>query len=413
MKKLMTIVAMVLMAIGTSAQDDGQLGYWNRSGFVEMIPDESVIYKYVLAMDDESQQTIEVLLADMREKNDKSILKRSEGGWYVRNDYPLPEGNYYISDFYNNDLDNDNQLYFILPRYEFYMNRKGNINDLLNFLGNTVTLESEFGPDVFGGTDYKLNCNLKTSEEVLELGMLVHERGFEGLPNFVPRMLWIDRDYNNFLIRVLTGNDKETDENGDILIYEMNWEGVDYPATNCGFGDYPWKPTDEGLGIINSQIGNWFTDLAYPIALEQNHDYIVRLTIKAPSDGTYGVGFGKFLNRDVSKNTWFYREVPVTASEDFQVIDVECVDFASKAEDEKYAEDGCVMLDCGRVLGTTIVKKVEVYEKLGSDAQGNTTGLKVVKATNADGAIYNLAGQKVDASYKGIVIQNGKKRIAR
>ena len=35
-----------------------------------------------------------------------------------------------------------------------------------------------------------------------------------------------------------------------------------------------------------------------------------------------------------------------------------------------------------------------------------------MKATNADGAIYNLAGQKVDASYKGIVIQNGKKRIA-
>ena len=28
-----------------------------------------------------------------------------------------------------------------------------------------------------------------------------------------------------------------------------------------------------------------------------------------------------------------------------------------------------------------------------------------------NGAVYNLAGQKVDASYKGIVIQNGRKFI--
>ena len=35
----------------------------------------------------------------------------------------------------------------------------------------------------------------------------------------------------------------------------------------------------------------------------------------------------------------------------------------------------------------------------------------VKKAANADGAIYNVAGQKVNASYKGLVIKNGKKYI--
>ena len=35
----------------------------------------------------------------------------------------------------------------------------------------------------------------------------------------------------------------------------------------------------------------------------------------------------------------------------------------------------------------------------------------VKKATKADGAIYNIAGQKVNASYKGLVIKNGKKYI--
>ena len=40
---------------------------------------------------------------------------------------------------------------------------------------------------------------------------------------------------------------------------------------------------------------------------------------------------------------------------------------------------------------------------------GAGTGINSVKAAAIDGAIYNLAGQKVNASYKGVVIQNGKK----
>ena len=86
MKRLFIVFAMALMAIGTNAQDDAQLGYWTRRNFVKLTPDNSLIYKYVQAMDDESQQAIEALFADMKEKNDKSILKRNEGGWYVRND---------------------------------------------------------------------------------------------------------------------------------------------------------------------------------------------------------------------------------------------------------------------------------------------------------------------------------------
>ena len=37
------------------------------------------------------------------------------------------------------------------------------------------------------------------------------------------------------------------------------------------------------------------------------------------------------------------------------------------------------------------------------------TAIQNVKSVKADGIIYNIAGQKVDASYKGIVIKNGKK----
>ena len=41
--------------------------------------------------------------------------------------------------------------------------------------------------------------------------------------------------------------------------------------------------------------------------------------------------------------------------------------------------------------------------------KGGTDGINVVKTQVENGVIYNLAGQKVDQNYKGIVIMNGKK----
>ena len=38
-------------------------------------------------------------------------------------------------------------------------------------------------------------------------------------------------------------------------------------------------------------------------------------------------------------------------------------------------------------------------------------GIQVVKALTEVFAIYNLAGQRVDANYKGVVIINGQKMI--
>ena len=70
--------------------------------------------------------------------------------------------------------------------------------------------------------------------------------------------------------------------------------------------------------------------------------------------------------------------------------------------------DGFVLFQCGDFKGTTIVKKVEVWDV----TNGPINAIKAVKTiTPANGAIYNLAGQKVDASYKGIVIMNGKKYL--
>jgi hypothetical protein len=46
-----------------------------------------------------------------------------------------------------------------------------------------------------------------------------------------------------------------------------------------------------------------------------------------------------------------------------------------------------------------------------SDETEEATAIQTVKKTAENGAMYNLAGQKVDASYKGVVIKDGKKMI--
>lgn len=55
-------------------------------------------------------------------------------------------------------------------------------------------------------------------------------------------------------------------------------------------------------------------------------------------------------------------------------------------------------------------KSIKFYKKELVDAEGNiVTGVKNVNVNASENAVYNLAGQRVDASHNGIVIKNGKK----
>ena len=56
--------------------------------------------------------------------------------------------------------------------------------------------------------------------------------------------------------------------------------------------------------------------------------------------------------------------------------------------------------------GNILISSIEIEPN-------GAAGIAIVNAADktANGAIYNLAGQKVDASFKGIVIMNGKKMI--
>ena len=66
-----------------------------------------------------------------------------------------------------------------------------------------------------------------------------------------------------------------------------------------------------------------------------------------------------------------------------------------------------VLWQSGALPGLSVLKSIQII-----DLDADPSAIKNVKASKKfDGAIYNLAGQKVNASYKGVVIKEGKKYI--
>lgn len=207
-----------------------------------------------------------------------------------------------------------------------------------------------------------------------------------------------------FLIILLSCLSINAQEEGDALVSvaKINWMDTDEYYFDFYYSDgNPVEKVDEGLAITNSHLYDHTWDCSVPIlvhfSLEKGHNYIVRITMKVPSDATYNVGMGSWDGRGV----WASRDASVIFDHSFQIVDVEYPEY----QDNIYG-DGMVFLGIGRVVGTTVVQEVEVLEKTPVD------GIQNVKPSNpADDVRYNLAGQKVAASYKGIVIQNGRKIV--
>ena len=190
-----------------------------------------------------------------------------------------------------------------------------------------------------------------------------------------------------------------------VTLAKVNYVGITEFLGWANFSDD--EPMDkvevhpDGIAITNTNLQSqaWMPQVMVvpegSFDLEQGHDYIVRLTVKVPSDGTYMVNIGTWETNHVAY-------APVKESDEFQIIDVEYPEY------QGVVKGGHVLFGCGWVKGTTILKEVEVLEKT------STAGIRNAKPNkDADDTIYNLSGQRSDASYKGVVIQNGKKRIAR
>ncbi|MBR5038696.1 MAG: hypothetical protein IKX65_08260 [Prevotella sp.] len=199
----------------------------------------------------------------------------------------------------------------------------------------------------------------------------------------------------------LTANAQQ--ENNELVsLTKVNYVGLK-DLSELGF-DNAFEPEEmeivpDGLGLNNPQLQDKLWTPQFPflgnIQLEEGHDYVIRLTMKVPSDGTYWVDMCSW-----SVGYSYARHVPVVAGDDFQIIDVEYPEYG------RSITDGMVFIGWGGVVGTTILKEVELLERK------YTTGINDIKvAYNPHNDVFNLSGQKVNTTYKGIVIRNGKRVV--
>ena len=169
------------------------------------------------------------------------------------------------------------------------------------------------------------------------------------------RLYYTDKDY--FVFTTISMNAQV-----EKLIYEKNWEGVEY-SESVPFEtapDWMYEATAEGLAITNPSVTDqiWqvrvFSGGDNSFSLEGGHDYVVRLTMKVPSDGKL------FMQLGALYSSW-YDGCSVKASDDWQVIDIENQSFYSDISNAH------VLLGLGEMVGTTILKKVQVYERTTQD----------------------------------------------
>ena len=137
----------------------------------------------------------------------------------------------------------------------------------------------------------------------------------------------------------------------EVLVASQDWVT---PWFDNGGTNATCALTADGIAITNPKVQ---TDIWTPqtvisegaLTLKKDHYYIVRLTIKVPSDGTAFVHLG----------SWEYNDgydVPLNASDDFQVIDIEFNEY-------RYNVDaGHILFQTGFIKGTTVVQNVQVLD---------------------------------------------------
>lgn len=141
------------------------------------------------------------------------------------------------------------------------------------------------------------------------------------------------------------------------LIAEKDWSGVaddalpwiQFADPENGFA----RGGNDGIEItVTEDIGQLWQPQAMIVEgfnLKKGRDYLVIVTAKLPCDGQIQINMGSW------EVNWQY-DFPVIASGNFQEIECEFHDYAIDATDAH------VLFQCGNFVGTTIVKKIQVYD---------------------------------------------------
>ncbi len=88
----------------------------------------------------------------------------------------------------------------------------------------------------------------------------------------------------------------------------------------------------------------------------------------------------------------------------FKTLNVYAFQNLNKPDGEEYGQDDIEET-------TIVVNKIYLTSKTVEEISTGISSAVIAPKANVNAPIYNLAGQKVDKSYKGVVIQNGKKFV--
>ena len=220
-------------------------------------------------------------------------------------------------------------------------------------------------------TDGKLQANLggwdtndqntvevKGSDKFQEIDIEFPDYKFNTDDNYPPRVLFQNGDFlGTSIVKKVQVIDLSI----------QSYEGVtEYPYWfgNADGTDATISIEDGGLAINNPRVqGETWTPSAIitesNLTLQKDHNYIIRLTMKVPSNGTYEFNLGSWeiTNR---------QEVSLNASDDWQVIDVEFSGYTDNVNG-----DGFIMILPGKVAGKTLIKDVQLIDKTGNSGGGS------------------------------------------
>ena len=177
-------------------------------------------------------------------------------------------------------------------------------------------------------------------------------------------------------------------ENGSTAVVGAEGLEINVPAA----GDNYWNPQTVVLNIPGLPVAD---NPDAPAILAEDGQYKVVIVAKHPAG-----------HLQVNLGTWddgvsLQKDFDVAEATDFEEI---VVDFSEGWPADCFSNVH-VLWQSGSLPGLSVLKSIQIIDL-------NATAIKTVKTGKKfEGAIYNLAGQKVNASYKGVVIKDGKKYI--
>ena len=183
-----------------------------------------------------------------------------------------------------------------------------------------------------------------------------------------------------------------------------------------------WKVegAEGAMEYAGTWAGNWWNLTEDMNADVSGYDYLWIDYDGFEGEIQFGIFYSEWQKTESWGEVWYTDQIILTEAagvfglpiEKTKVIEKGVGGVDSEYKGDIYAKHGRQVFTQDRGKASKINIK-GIY--FGSEAQYNAakeaSAIQGVKTIKNDGAIYNVAGQKVSASYKGLVIKNGKKYI--